>query len=53
VTPSVLLTLGFATGVADAPAIGDTVLEQRGAFILIGTGCYLLPILAVLLGVIR
>lgn len=48
--PSVLNVLDFAATGSDAPA-APTARTQFGTLNLIGAGCYLLPILAVLLGV--
>ena len=50
--PSVLMNLDFAAGASDAapaPAIAD---ESKGGFLLLGAGCWVLPILAAVVGVL-
>ena len=47
-----LMNMGMAASGADGPEVAPTLNGSKGTLVLIGTGCWLTPVLAaVLLGV--
>lgn len=50
--PSVLLLLEFSAGASDAAPAPASADESKGGYLLLGAGCWVLPILAAVVGVL-